>query len=110
MGATTYEWVLDHDDLLDHPDKWNAYYEETPCWVFTHRTLPPVPEVDIQFVEGDVRPVHQLMAQAAGERNIWLVGGGDLVGQFADSGLLDEVLVGVAPVTLGGGAPLLPVG
>jgi len=48
------------------------------------------------------------MTQAAGERNIWLVGGGDLVGQFADRQLLDEILVGVAPVTLGGGAPLLP--
>lgn len=39
---------------------------------------------------------------------MWLVGGGELVGQFADAGLLDEILVGVAPVTLGGGAPLLP--
>jgi dihydrofolate reductase len=36
------------------------------------------------------------------------VGGGDLVGQFADAGLLDEVLVTIAPVTLGAGAPLLP--
>ena len=40
--------------------------------------------------------------------NIWLVGGGDLVGQFADRGLLDEILLGVAPVMLGAGAPLLP--
>jgi dihydrofolate reductase len=37
-----------------------------------------------------------------------LVGGGNLVGQFADHGLLDEILLGVAPVMLGGGAPLLP--
>ena len=59
MGATTYEWVLDHDQLLDHPEKWRAYYGETPCWVFTHRTLPPVPGADIRFVQGDVRPVHQ---------------------------------------------------
>jgi dihydrofolate reductase len=48
------------------------------------------------------------MVEAAGGRNVWIVGGGDLVGQFADAGLLDEVLVGIAPVTLGGGAPLLP--
>src|SRR5712671_5357179 len=35
--------------------------------------------------------------------------GGDLAGQFADAGLLDEVIVMIAPVTLGGGgAPLLP--
>lgn len=48
------------------------------------------------------------MTRAAGAKNVWLVGGGELVGQFADAGLLDEILVGVAPVTLGGGAPLLP--
>jgi dihydrofolate reductase len=108
MGATTYEWVLDHDQLPDHPERWHAYYAETPCWVFTHRTLPPVPGADIRFVEGDVRPVHQEMREAAGDRNVWLVGGGELVGQFADCSLLDEVLVGIAPVTLGGGAPLLP--
>jgi dihydrofolate reductase len=48
------------------------------------------------------------MAVAAGDQNIWLVGGGDLVGQFADQQLLDEILVGIAPVTLGSGAPLLP--
>jgi dihydrofolate reductase len=64
--------------------------------------------VDIRFVAGDVRPVHEEMMQAAADRNIWLVGGGDLVGQFADHSLLDELLVGIAPVTLGGGAPLLP--
>jgi dihydrofolate reductase len=108
MGATTYEWVLDHDHLLDHTEKWHAYYGETPCWVFTHRTLPPLPGVDIRFVQGDVRPVHEEMTHAAGDRNVWLVGGGELVGQFADCSLLDEVLVGIAPVTLGGGAPLLP--
>ncbi len=54
------------------------------------------------------RPVHEQMAAAAGEQNIWLVGGGELVGQFADQQLLDEILVGIAPVTLGRGAPLLP--
>jgi dihydrofolate reductase len=109
MGATTYEWVLDHDQLLDHPEKWHAYYGETACWVFTHRTPPRIPRADIRFVQGDVRPVHEEMTQAAGNRNVWLVGGGELVGQFADCSLLDEVLVGIAPVTLGGGgAPLLP--
>ena len=59
-------------------------------------------------MQGDVAPVHAAMLEAAGGKNVWLVGGGDLVGQFADHGLLDEILVGVAPVTLGRGAPLLP--
>ncbi len=108
MGATTYEWVLEHDHLLDDPGKWRGYYGDTPCWVFTHRTLPAVPGAAISFVEGGVEPVHEQMTQAADGRNVWLVGGGELVGQFADRRLLDEILVGVAPVTLGRGAPLLP--
>lgn len=108
MGATTYEWVLEHDRLLDDPARWRAYYGDTPCWVFTHRTLPPVPGAVLSFVQGDVVPVHEEMVTACGGRNVWLVGGGDLVGQFADRGLLDELLLGVAPVTLGAGAPLLP--
>jgi dihydrofolate reductase len=52
--------------------------------------------------------MHEQMTGAAGDKNIWLVGGGDLVGQFADAHLLDEILVGIAPATLGAGAPLLP--
>jgi dihydrofolate reductase len=108
MGATTYEWVLRHERVLDEPDKWRGWYGDRPCWVFTHRTLPAVPGANIVFVQGDVAPVHEQMADAAGGRNVWLVGGGDLVGQFADRQLLDEIIVGVAPVTLGRGAPLLP--
>ncbi|GAA3350153.1 dihydrofolate reductase family protein [Amorphoplanes nipponensis] len=108
MGATTYEWVLEHDALLENPIKWADYYGDTPAWVFSHRSLPPIPGANLTFVQGDVRPVHAAMAEAAGEKNIWIVGGGELAGAFADAGLLDELIVGVAPVTLGGGAPLLP--
>ena len=108
MGATTYEWVIEHDRLLDDPAKWRGYYGETPCWVFSHRELPPIPGAAVHFVQGDVAPVHERMVDAAAGKNVWLVGGGDLVGQFADVGLLDEILVGIAPVTLGRGASLLP--
>lgn len=107
MGSTTYEWVLQHHvrPESDRPEPWN--YEQ-PAWVFTSRTLPAVPGADIRFVRGDVRPVHADMVRAAQGRNVWLVGGGGLVGQFHDHGLLDEVIVTIASVTLGGGAPLLP--
>jgi len=100
MGATTYEWILDHEST-----KWP--YEQ-PSWVFTHRELPTFSGAKVELVSGDVAPVHEEMVRAAGEKNVWIVGGGDLAGQFADAGLLDEVLVTIAPVTLGAGAPLLP--
>ena len=108
MGSTTYEWILDHEHLLDNPQRWQEFYDDRPCWVFTHRDLPPLPGVDIRFVRGDVAAVHREMVAAADERNVWIVGGGDLVGQFHDQGLLDQVIAGIAPVTLGAGAPLLP--
>ena len=108
MGATTYQWVLDHENLLENPQRWQEFYAARPCWVFSHRVLPAIPGADLRFVRGDVSPVHEEMLVAAGDRNVWLVGGGELVGQFHDAGLLDQVLVSLAPVTLGAGAPLLP--
>ncbi|OJF15288.1 dihydrofolate reductase family protein [Couchioplanes caeruleus] len=108
MGATTYEWILEHDALLEQPLKWADYYGDTPAWVFTHRDLPRIPGANLTFVQGDVRPVHQAMTEAAQGKNLWVVGGGELAGAFADAGLLDELVLGVAPVTLGAGAPLLP--
>ena len=108
MGATTYEWVVEHEDLLTNPAQWREYYGQVPCWVFTHRKLPVIPGANVSFVSGDVRPVYDQMKAAAEGRNLWVVGGGELVGQFADLGLLDEIILTVAPVTLGAGAPLLP--
>jgi len=104
MGSSTYEWVRRHlgtDILASWP------YTQ-PTWVFTTRTLPAVPGADLRFVRGDVRPVHAEMRKAAGEGNIWVVGGGELVGQFHDAGLLDDLIVQIGSVTLGAGQPLLP--
>jgi dihydrofolate reductase len=100
MGSTTYEWIIDHESA-----KWPY---DLPSWVFTHRELTVVPNAQVEFVSGDVAPVHEEMVRAAGGKNVWIVGGGDLAGQFAEAGLLDEVIVTIAPVTLGAGAPLLP--
>ena len=107
MGSTTYEWILDHELKDKDPAEWKWPYE-IPCWVFTHRELPVVQNANVEFTSADVATVHAEMTRAAAGKNVWIVGGGDLAGQFADEGLLDEVIVYIAPVTLGGGAPLLP--
>jgi len=107
MGSSTYAWMLKHLILpgADHPQPW-PYTQ--PAWVFTTRTLPPVDGADIRFVKGDVGAVHDEMMRVAAGRNVWLVGGGELVGQFHDQGRLDEIIVTIASVTLGAGKPLLP--
>ncbi len=107
MGSTTYQWVLDNHIRPDS-EKPGAWPNQQPSWVFTSRSLRTIPNADIRFVKGDVRPVHAEMVAAAGGKNVWIAGGGDLVGQFYDAGLLDELIVTIASVTLGSGAPLLP--
>lgn len=111
----------EHDlktETAEGPQPWP--YEQ-PTWVFTTRNL-AVPHwmqrlsgsgaPDIRFVRGDVQPVHEQMVAVMdgldSGKNIWIAGGGDLVGQFHDAGLLDEIIVQIASVTLGAGAPLLP--
>lgn len=100
MGASTYEWVMRHEQ--------GTWGYAQPTWVFTHRDLDRPEQGDIRFTQGDVAAAHAQMVEAAGGKDVWVVGGGDLAGQFADAGLLDEVWVQYAPVTLGSGAPLLP--
>ncbi|MBS0341649.1 MAG: dihydrofolate reductase family protein, partial [Proteobacteria bacterium] len=108
MGSSTYEWMLRH--VINAPGGGAPWPYAQPTWVFSSRQLPPVPGADIRFVRGDVRPVHEAMRAAVqgSGKNIWLVGGGELVGQFYDADLLDEIIVQVGSVTLGSGHPLLP--
>jgi dihydrofolate reductase len=102
MGATTYEWVAAHN--AETGDAW-AY--DMPSWVFTHRALQAI-GAGITFTSASVVDVHAEMTAAAGGKDLWVVGGGDLAGQFADAGLLDEIVTYIAPVTLGQGRQIFP--
>jgi dihydrofolate reductase len=107
MGSATYEWMLRHVIEMESPLKAPWPYQQ-PTWVFSTRKLPGVAGADIRFVQGAVGPIHQQMEEAAIGKNLWIVGGGDLAGQFFDADLLDEIIVQVGSVTLGTGKPLLP--
>ena len=107
MGSSTYEWMLRHAQKVSE-ETGAAWPYTQPTWVFSTRDLPAIPGAKLAFVQGDVRPVHAAMRAAAAGKNLWVVGGGDLAGQFHDAGLLDEVLVQIGSVTLGQGKPLFP--
>ena len=107
MGSATYEWIVRNADRVA-AELGSPWPYRQPAWVFTHRSLPLVAGADVRFRDGDVRPVHAEMRAAAGDHNLWIVGGGDLAGQFYDAGLLDELIVQIASVTLQRGKPLLP--
>lgn len=107
MGSSTYKWMLRHAGTVA-AEMASAWPYAQPAWIFSSGELPRIPGADLTFANGDVRPIHAAMRRAAGSKNIWIVGGGDLAGQFHDAGLLDEILVQVGSVTLGKGKPLFP--
>lgn len=107
-GSTTYEWVYSHENLAEHPEKWKQFYGERPTFVFTSRDLPSPEGADIRFVKGEVSDHLEAIRGAAGQGDIWLIGGGDLAGQFLDAGALDELQITITPVALTAGAPLFP--
>ena len=91
-GSTTYRWVLEHERLLERPEKWQEFYGERPTYVFSSRSdLPIVPGADIRVVFGPVADHLPAIREAAAGKDVWLVGGGDLVGQFFEAGALDGV-------------------
>ncbi|WP_265942669.1 dihydrofolate reductase family protein [Dechloromonas sp. A34] len=107
MGASTYEWMVRNADKVA-AETGSSWPYSQPVWVFTSRQLPVVESSDVRFVKGDVREVHKEMCVAAGAKNIWIVGGGDLAGQFHDAGLLDELIIQIGSVTLGRGKQVFP--
>ncbi|MFF1573742.1 dihydrofolate reductase family protein [Leifsonia sp. NPDC058292] len=103
MGAATYDFLLG-DENLEWP------YAGIPTWVVTHRDLPVVAGADITFFAGDIGTLDTELRAAAGDRDVWVVGGGSVAAQFADAGLLDQLHVTIMPILVGSGKPLLPVG
>lgn len=102
MGGDTYRWLVEHE-----AGKWP--YPDMPCWVFTHHEYAAPAGSNVTFVRGDVREFAPDLVADAGDKNVWLVGGGNLVAQFADAGLLHEIIVTIIPVVLGSGKRLLPL-
>lgn len=96
MGRVTYDWIIEHE-------KGSFPYEGKRCYVFSrtkredneHVTF--IHENIISFLTG---------LKSKNGRNIWLVGGGELLSTFIKEKLLDEVIITVAPRLVGEGIPL----
>lgn len=108
MGSRTYEWLITNNNILSAPDTWETVFGALPTRVFTTRTLPRPRSATFDFCRGDVAEWRDELRALAEGRDVWVVGGGELAGQFYDAGMLDRIELTVAPVALDGGTPLLP--
>ena len=101
MGSATYEWLL-----ANGPGDW--MYSQ-PTWVLTHRPDIIAAGHPVQVFSGPVTELQPRLVAAAGDKHVWVVGGGEVAAQFVGAGLVDEMIVSYAPCSLGSGAPVLPL-
>lgn len=95
MGARTYEHALE----LSKSHGWP--YGDAPTIVVTHRNL-PVHRNTIEFYSGDLnRLVNERLKP--NYKNVWLVGGATLVGDFIRLKLADQIRLTILPILLGEG-------
>lgn len=95
-GASTYEFMA--------PYPWS--YGGRPLWLVTNRDdLPGIEGADVRHFAGDVGDLIREL-EAAGLERVWLIGGGNLAGQFLAADRLDVLILTLAPTFVGRGPTL----
>lgn len=101
MGSKTYM------DIFGFGVGW--VYPGVEAVVMTRRDLPRFPDAErLSFAQGDIGAVIADLKTRT-DRDIWIVGGGDLAAQALTAGVLDEIQLAVMPILLGRGTPLFAV-
>jgi dihydrofolate reductase len=100
-------------DVIDAPSGWNdemgfgaQHATRPPFFVVTHE--PPADvrlELDFRFVTDLPTAIEQAKA-VAGDKDVVVMGGGEIIRQSVDAGLVDELVVHLSPIVLGAGTPL----
>lgn len=76
-----------------------------PMFIVTHRTEEEPDDEEFIFVDG-VEAAIERATDAAGGKDVSLMGGADVIRQGLAAGLVDELTIVVAPVVLGAGKRL----
>ena len=74
--------------------------------VFSRHAPPVTPPSGVEFASGDIGEFVGHLREQPG-RDIWLMGGGDLIASFLDAHAIDEFVISMAPVFIGDGIPLV---
>jgi len=74
--------------------------------VFSRQAPPAGAPPGVEFVSEPIRPFIDRLREQPG-KDLWLMGGGDLIASFLDENAIDEFVISVVPVFLGDGIPLI---
>jgi dihydrofolate reductase len=78
---------------------------ELPFFIVTHRPEEEPPGGSFSFVNGVAEAVERAK-EAAGDKDVHVMGGADIIRQALEADLVDELSIIVAPLVLGGGKHL----
>ena len=94
-------------------DPWQGWWGEDPpfrmpVFVLTHHEREPLvlSDTTFTFVTGGIESALEQAREAAGDKDVFIGGGADVINQYLAAGLVDELELHVAPILLGGGARL----
>jgi dihydrofolate reductase len=123
-----YDWIV-HDPAIDFAAMFAQYdtllmgrktFDEANSrralfsdlgqqWIVVSSTLKPEEHPDVTILSSGMESAVAALKAMPG-KDIWLFGGGVLFRSMLDAGLVDTVEIGLMPVMLGSGIPLLPEG
>ena len=75
-------------------------------YVFSHRPAPAFVSAGVQFVKEPISSFAERLRKQPG-KNIWMMGGGEIIGSFLDENAIDEFVINVVPTFIGEGIPLI---
>ena len=96
LGRKTYEVSL----------RMGAKFDSQSRSIVFSRHPPPDAPPGVEFVSDAIAPfVSRLRARPG--KDIWLMGGGEIIASFLDAQAIDEFVISVVPVFIGDGIPLI---
>lgn len=96
LGRKTYDLSL----------RFGAHFAGTPHYVFSRRRPPARIPDGVQFVSEKIAAFAKRLRAEKG-KNIWMMGGGEIIAAFLDEGAIDEFIITVMPTFIGEGLPLI---
>ena len=96
-------------------ESWRGWWGEdppyhVPVFVLTHHAREPLPMeggTTFHFVTDGIESALEQARAAAGDQDVKIIGGANVIQQYLAAGLLDELQLHIAPVVLGAGERLL---
>jgi len=104
LGRKTYDWAINYYKKQKRSNE-RIFDRKVATYVFS-RKPPKKVAPGAEFVSQPVKAFARRLRATPG-KNIWMMGGGELIASFLDAGEIDAFEIHVIPVLIGKGIPLV---